>query len=258
MNPIEMAVYLSGAWPWWQAWRANRRTTLRYALAWSGAAWLAWAALHALADTGPSTLATTRYLALCLTCCAGIAVLGARAPLAGPWNAVLFGLLAVLLLPWAENVLLGTPLLDPLRLVFVVATLAVGALNYVPTRLAGTALALALACAAEMTLLLDGTAAKALQPWLVHVSRAMIPLACWLGWVMVGRCRPGSDFDRQWLAFRDRFGLMWALRLRDQFNRAAVNAGWPVCLRWNGLDGDSRHAKESVESLQAMLKRFGN
>jgi hypothetical protein len=221
------------------------------------AAWLAWAALIVLDHTSPATLATTRYLALCLTGCAGIAVLGARAPITGPWNFVLLGLLAVLLLPWVENVLLGRPLLDPLRLAFVIATLAVGVLNYLPTRLAGTVLVLAVASGVELALLQDALAEESSGAWLVHVSRGLIPLGCWLGWVMARKAPPASEFDRHWLAFRDRFGLMWGQRLRDQFNRAAANAGWPVWLRWSGLDGDTHETKEMVETFLVMVKRFG-
>jgi hypothetical protein len=258
MKLIAMVIYLSSAWPLWQAWRANRRTTLQHALAWSTAAWLAWAALIVLDHSGPATVATTRYLALCLTGCAGIAVLGARAPIAGPWNFVLLGLLMVLLLPWVENVLLGRPLLDPLRLVFVIATLAVGVLNYLPTRLGGTVLVLAVGCGVELKLLLETLGEESSEAWLVHVSRGLIPVACWLGWVMARKVPGASEFDRHWLAFRDRFGLMWGQRVRDQFNRAANNAGWPVWLRWTGLDGGTNETKEMVDTLQIMLKRFGS
>ena len=67
-----------------------------------------------------------------------------------------------------------------------------------------------------------------------------------------------------WLDFRDRFGFVWGQRLRDQFNRAAANAGWPVYLRWRGLrlragtelPPDDLQTR-IVDTLRAMLKRFG-
>jgi hypothetical protein len=252
MNALEALIFLSSLWPLAQAWRANRHTTLRYALAWLAAAWLAWGALT-LVDTGG-----VRYLALCLTGCAAVAVLGARLPIAGAWNFVVLGLLTVLWLPWFENILVrGGPLLDPLRLLFVIATLAVGVLNYLPTRLAGAVLMLALACAAELVLLLDVALAEVWRPWLTHVSRGSIPLACWLPWAMARRSATLSAFDRQWLAFRDRFGLMWGQRVREQFNRAAANAGWPVVLGWNGLRASTFVTADMVETLGALLKRFG-
>ena len=52
-----------------------------------------------------SRVAALGYTALSLTGCAGVAVLGARRPGVGPWNFVLLGLLAVMLLPLAEGLL---------------------------------------------------------------------------------------------------------------------------------------------------------
>jgi hypothetical protein len=253
MNPIVTLVFLSSAWPLLQAWRANRRTTLQHALAWLATAWLTWAALIVLDQGDPRTLTMVRYLALCLTSCTGMAVLGARTPILGPWNFVLLGLLAVLLLPAVEAVVLGTPLLDPLRLVFVIATLAVGVLNYLPTRLVGAVLSLGVACGAEL-LLLSGDGEEAL---LNRIGQVTVPLACWLGWAMTRRFSDVSEFDAVWLAFRDRFGLMWGQRIRDQFNTSAANAGWPVWLRWNGLACAQPATSEMVETLRTMLKRFG-
>ena len=77
------------------------------------------------------------------------------------------------------------------------------------------------------------------------------------------RNRTGDEFDALWLDFRNRFGLVWAQRVREQFNRAAVNAGWPVTLYWQGLlimagtappDPDTQEA--IVATLRALLKRF--
>src|SRR5262245_20444515 len=81
---------------WWSA----RRTTLRPAASWAAAAWLLWLLVHlavALEDDDAARLG--RYLALALTGCAGVAVLGARRPGVGPWNFVVSGLLVVLIFP---------------------------------------------------------------------------------------------------------------------------------------------------------------
>jgi hypothetical protein len=78
--------------------------------------------------------------------------------------------------------------------------------------------------------------------------------------------RPRSEFDRLWRGFRDRFGLWWGLRVREQFDRSAANAGWPVHLGWRGLrrtgepDGTKlplEQQEEMVATLRAILKRFG-
>jgi hypothetical protein len=256
MDLLEGLFFVSSLAPLAAAWRANRGTTLTHALAWTTAAWLAWGALQPLVQASGAAPVSLSYLALCLASCAGVAVLGARSPIVGAWNFVLLGLLAVLLLPWAENMLLGTPLLDRLRLVFIVATLAVGVLNYLPTRLAMPALVLAAGCGAELLLLTDGEPGQETRAWLAHVSRLAVPSACWLGWRLVRRRGAATEFDRRWLAFRDRFGLLWGQRLREQFNRAAANAAWPARLHWTGLRGGPA-TPEMLDTLGAMLKRFG-
>ena len=53
---------------------------------WAGGAWAAWVAT----TWAPGPLAT--YLALCLSACAGVAVLGARRPGVTAWNFVVAGL----------------------------------------------------------------------------------------------------------------------------------------------------------------------
>jgi hypothetical protein len=83
-----------------------------------------------------------------------------------------------------------------------------------------------------------------------------------VGWVVVARApAPAAELDRLWLAYRDRFGLVWGQRMREQFNRAAANAGWPVFLTWQGLASTGASAApptaQTVATLQAVLKRFG-
>jgi hypothetical protein len=75
---------------------------------------------------------------------------------------------------------------------------------------------------------------------------------------------PRAEFDRLWSDFRDRFGLVWGQRVREQFNRSAANADWPVYLYWQGLRLTSGAALPNEETqtamvatLRALLKRFG-
>src|SRR5262245_58439626 len=104
MTLLTWLLLLTGILPLARAWRANRRTSLLQAVAWAVLAWLGWngALLGDIVwpDTGANSL---RYLALALTGCAGVAVLGARRPGVGAWNFVVVGLLAVLLLPVAQG-----------------------------------------------------------------------------------------------------------------------------------------------------------
>lgn len=241
----------TGFHPMWQAWQALRRTTLRHTVVWGACAWAAWVGAAVL---GADAL-LARYLALCLTGCAGVAVLGARRPGMTAWNFVVAGLLAVLLLPVAEG--LGEPRLNVFEAAFLSATLAVGVLNHLPTRLAVAVLSACAACAIEACLAFKIKELDAVR-W-DTIALALLAASPWLA--AARRRRPADDFDREWLAFRDRFGAVWGLRLRDQFNRAAVNAGWGVVLGWNGLraagDVSTERRAEALTGLRAVLKRFG-
>lgn len=257
-------ILLTAGFPLALAWRANRHTTLRHALAWTFAAWATWGLALLLTDLRPGGAADlARYIALCLTGCAAVAVLGARRPGVTAWNFVVLAQLAVLLLPIAEG--LGEPRLDLLRLVFLAATLAVGVLNYLPTRLAAAMVALAIGGGVEVLRLhYSAEGAPALERAAPY-SRCLLAASPWFALVSVRAAPvPRSLFDQLWISFRDRFGLVWAQRLREQFNRAAAHAGWPVVLRWRGLrlergsaTADEPSREEMVAALRALLKRFG-
>ena len=137
---------LTGIYPLWRAWQANRQTTLLHAVYWAMLAWGSWTAVAISAEyTSASGLAACRYLALCLTGSACIAVLGARRPGVAAWNFVVAALTAVNLLPLGEGLILGKSFnLDGLRTSCVAITIAAGIVNYLPTRLGIAALALLL------------------------------------------------------------------------------------------------------------------
>jgi hypothetical protein len=253
-------LFLTGAYPLWQAWQGNRRTSLFQAATWAVAAWISWGAMMAaaLAAGSKTPNPTASYIALCLTGCAGVAVLGARRPGAGAWAFVLFGLLAVLLLPLAESLIAQRRGPDLPRIVFLAATVAFTVLNYLPTRLAPAALALGLACAIQILAVAgETTSHMPISWWLL----ALMPWVAFASW----RTGPRADavFDQLWLDFRDRFGFLWAQRTREQFNRAASHTGWPVVLRWQGLRLQRGKALPNAEvqsaivaALRALLKRF--
>jgi len=261
MHWIALFVFLASIYPLFVAWIANRGTTMVHAVSWTAAAWLGWLGAF-LAGVNESDWAA-RYLALALTSCAIVAVLGARRPIVGAWNFVVLGLLAVLLLPLAENTILGTPLLDPLRLIFVSGTILVGLVNYLPTRFGTAALLVGISCVIELTAQAGRTTCWWSGPLAWHASPGLLATACWAGWLVVGRRAKLAVFDREWLTFRDRFGLLWGQRVREQFNCAAANAGWAVFLRWGGLRKTNRESQpnakqedEMIKTLRGLLKRF--
>src|SRR6516165_3721446 len=117
MQVLGLVILLTSAFPIWQAWRANRARTLLHAIYWAILAWMAWCVCLAWSTQDPDGGAErSAYLALCLTGCAGMAVLGARRPGAGAWNFVVVGLLAVNVLPLIEGLTRGGDLnLDAFR-----------------------------------------------------------------------------------------------------------------------------------------------
>jgi hypothetical protein len=260
-----LPLFLAGLYPLARAWWANRDTTLLHALNWAITAWVAWmfALIFTEGDSGATRLDPARYLALCLTGCAGIAVLGARRPHVVAWNFVVLGLLAVMLLPLIEGLVARVASLDALRTFFLGSTLAVGFLNYLPTRLGLPAVLLALGCGAHMVVLIAPRALPAGFPasFVAYLAVALVPWLALASWL---RQPPAPhEFDRMWLAFRNRYGLLWAQRVREQFNRSALNAGWPFYLAWSGLrrlvisGPDDVKPEELLNTLHALLKRFG-
>jgi hypothetical protein len=252
-----LAVFVfAGFYPIKRAWQANRRTTLRHAIVWAGGAWTAWCLAACISTAWPLAGAPlSRYFALCLTACAAVAVLGARRPGVAAWNFVAAGLLAVLLLPVAIQ--LGEVRLNAFDAAFLSGALAIGFLNHLPTRLAAAMLPAGVACALEIGLLIGVAGMN--WAWGDAAALALLGAAPWLGLAAVHRALPTDDeLNREWLAFRDRFGMVWALSARDQFNRAAVNGKWGVVLDWKGSrpNGDARPAT-ALAGLRGVLKRFG-
>lgn len=267
MQSVCLLVWLTGIYPLWRARQAKRQTSLVQAVSWAIASWAGWGAALASAARWPSlTAMATCYSALCLTGCAAVAVLGARRPGVSAWNFVLVALLAVDLLALAESwVTARTLQLNVYRLVCLVGPLAVGILNYLPTQLAPAALALLAGCVLELAALVMAVRTGQERPLVLEAGWTAIVFTPWIAYSCLRGGRAGaSEFDRLWLAFRNHFGFLWGQRVREQFNRSASHAGWPVVLRWQGLrlrPGAMRPEVAAqiamLDTLRALLKRFG-
>lgn len=258
MQAVHLALFVLGLWPLSRAWLAARGTALFHAVLWAHLAWLAWGAT--LIDRGEMHPDPAVYVALCTTACAGVAVFGARRPQVTAWNFVVLGLLAVMVLPLIETWLIGARSLDWLRITFLAITLAVSVLNYLPTRFGVAAFLVGLACAAELVAvaapmaLPSGPEADAVRSCFFAA-----PLLAWLTVRLLPRDGL-NELDRTWRDFRDCWGVVWAQRVREQFNRAAANAGWRVHLSWQGFvfraDVHDPIRDEVAQTLQSLLKRF--
>jgi len=251
----QVILMLSAGLPIGAAWWANRDNALAHTLFWGILAWLAWLASAVIASV------ESRYLALGLTACAGVAVLGARRPGVGAWNGAVVGLLAVLLLPLAQAILAsGTVSIHEIARGFLALLLIVVSGNYLPTRLGFGALALLFACLMELWHI-DRENVDASRCWPV-IMAAVSP---WLAAVAIRLRRSPQLYpaDQLWSDFRVRFGVVWALRLQDQFNHSARNSGLGLELGWGGvhsLQGTALTDADKAASLElmvALLQRFG-
>jgi hypothetical protein len=266
MHTLWLLLWVTGIYPLGRAWLANRSTSLLHSIQWAFLAWAAWGMVFASALAWPNgSAATAAYVALTLTGCAAVAVLGARRPQMIAWNFVVLALLAVNLLPVAEGLVTGgVPQLGTLRIVCVAGTIAVGVVNYLPTRMALAAIVLACACGAELWVIVQNGLTTDSKRALAATAELALIFAPWTALASMQRlARASAAFDALWLDFRDRFGLVWAQRVREQFSRSTAHAGWPVVLRWQGLRLVKGRAlpepnvqDEMIEKLRALMKRF--
>lgn len=228
---------------------ANWRTPLLYSVIWAILGWTV-ACAAVLAVPG------LHFVALTLFGCASVAVLGARNPNAAAWQFVVCGLAGVLLLPLIESSVRDRPIdLSGVRWAFVCGLSVFASLNCLFTRLAfptilvlvgGTLTFFIPKLTVGDPIVIFGYFVGVLCVW-------SAPAVGWLGFW--DRRRDQSPTNRLWLDFRDRYGAVWALRVIEQFNRSAANAGSETTMTWNGLNGVDDAV--AYERLIALLKRFG-
>ncbi len=183
-------------------------------------------------------------------------------------------LIVVFLIPWLEDqtLLRRAASLPPLHLdapwsIFYGLLVAIAVTNYLPTRFGWAATAAGVIFVLEYL-------ALAPAPWL-YSRRPVIGL--WIGWTMalvIALARSGarrspqarSNCERLWFWFRDNWGVVWALRVLERFNRAAEVSHWSVRLTWFGLVPFSRESGSlrppGLDELEAtfrnLMKRFAD
>lgn len=237
--------------------RELRGTTLIAPWAWSIVAVVAVGAAEAWAasrEPGDSRLGPLQYLAGALALCPAIAVLGAKRPQDSAWTLIVLTCWLVLALPAIRALLLdrsATFAVDGGLTLFVIVLAVVGTGNYLPTRHWGSALLVGVAqgllLARFLALPARRDAAAADDGWgmpgfagaRVSIALVLVGLA-----VLLARRRRRHQsrhvLDQWWFDFRDSFGSLWALRLAEQINSAAMACGWHLRLRWSGFAADAR------------------
>lgn len=253
--------------------RALRQTTLTSAWGWTLLALGAWSAvILAAAIAGPQAagpwLGSLGLAAVSLSFCPIVSLIGAKRPQHVTWNFVVLSLWAITALPAAEALFLqrGRPEMGDARGWFLWILIALGPINFVPTRFWLASLLVALAQVA------------AFSPYLPLIQRPLAPhpevpglllavAAMGAAWLIAQReTKAAWPYDRLWFDFRDRFGLFWALRVQERINAAARQYGWDLELAWSGFFRPSNGqrltaldpALEPVlrTTLKGLLRRF--
>lgn len=266
------------AWPWLRAWRAAEGTTLRGSLVWAalalGLGLLAQCvAVNELVGSGRPWTSRVTYLMVLAILAGLISVLGARNPGGGAWAMLMVLLVVVFLIPWlavSGRVRRGAgpgPLLldSPWTLFYGLLVLA-GVTNYLPTRYGWAAGALG----GGLVLEYFGLTSSPLSGRTMAQCWAGVAWALALSALLAGRSAAGSlprgdRLDRLWFWFRDHWGVVWALRVQDRFNRTAEVSGWSARLTWYGAasvvsapsaKGDGTREELYGATLLGLLRRF--
>ncbi len=276
--PIAVAAGLAGALPFWRiAWRSAVGTSLRGALIWAvlaiGLGILSQLfAISEPLDAGRPWTARVTYMMTLAILAALISVLGARNPGSGAWTVLMVLLVVVFLIPWLEisgRVRRGQDsgfvrLDSPWNLFYGLLVIA-GVTNYLPTKYGAAAAVLGAGLAGEYLGLSHPNWTPELRSRTWELVAWSLGLCLWLVRWQVARMRwAGHPLDRLWLWFRDHWGVVWALRTSERFNRTAEQARWPFRLSWFGhVPADASETGEAdaamnqaVTTLRLLLRRF--
>lgn len=251
--------------------RSIGQTTLTSAWWWTVAAFVAWggAELVVSGDRAWSRLEPLRLAAIAISLCPVVSLIGAKRPQHAAWNFVVLSLWAIVALPAAEAHFLrpGQPLeFGAARGWFLWILIALGPINFVPTRFWHASLLLAagqvVALSEYLPLLGQDLVAEPGTIGLAIAASAVVAA----GLASRHERDTANPYDRLWLDFRDSFGLFWSLRVQERINAVARQQNWDFDLSWSGFrrraDGTLLDAIDpAVEptlrtSFKGLLRRF--
>jgi hypothetical protein len=239
------------------------------------------AALQSLGGSDSLTVSLWLFAAAVSTFCPLMAVLGAKRPQDRGWQWVVLSLWVILLVPALQAVAARTgerlELFGAWRMLLW-ALIAMGLLNYLPTRFALPAVV----AAAGQTLLLapyllEGTVAsqgRAFGTFALLIAACIAMVTTYRRDSLVEPTE--SEFDLfhslndRWFRFRDGWGAFWALRILQRVNESAELSGWSVRLEWtrgfvftsteNESDATQAISPQTIaqieQTLDSLLRRF--
>ncbi len=269
-------------------------TTLTSSWIWSLLAVGALAGCELLAAAGgvdtqrSGWLAPLRFTAFTGTFCPMMALFGARRPQNREWKYIVGCLWIVLALPAGRALLFrpGPFYLEPVWAFFLLSLIGAGSGNYLGTRYWPCSV---LYASGQLLLIanylpwlagrLDHQGLAGRSPtWATGISLAgILCLAAALAaahLIAFRRRLPSprkKPLDRLWIDFRDTFGAVWALRVAQRTNAAAVMYNWNMVLHWDGFhpadparpdlprcaDLETADTTRAVErNLRSLLRRF--
>ncbi len=205
-----------------------------------------------------------QFAAHALVFCPFMSLLGARRPQNRMWEFIVFSLWLVLVLPALETVLLHPGQLadtQGIRAWFMLTLIGVSALNIVLSRFWISGILVGVA----QFLLVNPHLPSWTQldySWTMEAG-----LSCAVASLLVAFLLPKPDRtalreeDRVWLDYRDLFGGMWALRIKERINASATLYDWDLRLTWSGFvsaDGSPLPEKLPEKTEQILHQHFYN
>ncbi|MEC9097201.1 MAG: hypothetical protein VX776_11240 [Planctomycetota bacterium] len=205
-----------------------------------------------------------QFAAHALVFCPFMSLLGARRPQNKMWEFIVFSLWLVLILPALETVLLSPGQLadtQGIRAWFMLILIGVSAMNVILSRFWVSGLLIGVA----QFLLVN----PSLPSWShLHFSHGMeVGLSVAIASFLVAFLQPKPnrtgirEEDVVWLDYRDMFGGMWALRIKERINQSATMYGWDLRLTWTGFvtaDGAELPGKLPEKTQQVLHQHFYN
>lgn len=250
---------------------------MRGALAWAGltialglmAQAQAW---FELPESGRPWTGRITYLMVLAILASLTSVLGARNPGGKAWAILMVLLVVVFLIPWLEAggrlrraQGLGQVQLDSPWTLFYGLLVLAGVTNFLPTRYGLAALSLGAGLVLELLGLTRAGWPGETRAVAWSAVAWLLALSWWLAeWSSQRPLAGRNSVERLWLWFRDHWGVVWALRIQERFNRSAELSRWPSRLTWFGLAAASQGsegapgeiAAQAEATLRSLIRRF--